>query len=152
MTTVAIDGRRLVDLSLKLVSTPSFTARGGVRERLGRGAWLARPAGAVAAGRGRAGERAGHVAGRRWRADTDVQRASRYVLLGREPWLAGIPGFRPEGFERDGRVYGLGISNMKGAVACYVEAVRALQESGVRLRGDVLVAGVCGEDRKGAAG
>ena len=92
------------------------------------------------------------MAGRRWRADTDVQRASRYVLLRREPWLAGIPGFRPEGFERDGRVYGLGISNMKGAVACYVEAVRALQESGVRLRGDVLVAGVCGEIEKAQQG
>ena len=36
---------------------------------------------------------------------------------GREPWLEGIPGFQPEGFERDGRIYGLGISNMKGAVA-----------------------------------
>ena len=28
---------------------------------------------------------------------------------------------------RDGRIYGLGISNMKGALACYVEAVRALR-------------------------
>ena len=49
---------------------------------------------------------------------------------------------------RDGRIYGLGISNMKGAVACYVEAVRALLEAGVRLRGDVLVAAVCGEIEK----
>src|SRR5262245_14045792 len=71
---------------------------------------------------------------------------------GREPWLVGIPGFRPEGFERDGRIYGLGISNMKGAVACYVEAVRALHESGVRLRGDVMVAGVCGEIEKAQDG
>src|SRR5436189_4815873 len=50
---------------------------------------------------------------------------------GREPWLAGIPGFQPEGFVRDGRIYGLGISNMKGALACYVEAVRALQNPAV---------------------
>jgi acetylornithine deacetylase/succinyl-diaminopimelate desuccinylase-like protein len=49
---------------------------------------------------------------------------------------------------RDGRIYGLGISNMKGALACYVEAVRALQDAGVRLRGDVLVAAVCGEIEK----
>src|SRR5207247_9838935 len=49
---------------------------------------------------------------------------------------------------RDGRLYGVGISNMKGAVACYVEAVRALQEAGVRLRGDVLIAAVCGEIEK----
>jgi acetylornithine deacetylase/succinyl-diaminopimelate desuccinylase-like protein len=67
---------------------------------------------------------------------------------GREPWLAGIPGFQPQGFVQDGRIYGLGISNMKGALACYVEAVRALQDAGVRLRGDVLIAAVSGEIEK----
>ena len=67
---------------------------------------------------------------------------------GREPWLRSVPGFQPQAFERDGRLYGLGISNMKGALACYVEAVRALQEAGVRLRGDVLIAAVCGEIEK----
>ena len=67
---------------------------------------------------------------------------------GREPWLRGVPGFQPQAFERDGRLYGLGISNMKGALACYVEAVRSLQEDGVRLRGDVLIAAVCGEIEK----
>jgi acetylornithine deacetylase len=67
---------------------------------------------------------------------------------GREPWLAGIPGFQPKGFVEDGRVYGLGISNMKGALACYVEAVRALRDAGVRLRGDLLVAAVAGEIEK----
>ena len=67
---------------------------------------------------------------------------------GREPWLAGIPGFQPQGFVQDARVYGLGISNMKGALACYVAAVRALREAGIRLRGDVLVAAVAGEIEK----
>ncbi|MFL5915793.1 MAG: M20 family metallopeptidase [Gaiellaceae bacterium] len=67
---------------------------------------------------------------------------------GREPWLRGVPGFQPQAFEREGRLYGLGISNMKGAVACYVEAVRVLQDAGVRLRGDVLIAAVCGEIEK----
>jgi acetylornithine deacetylase len=67
---------------------------------------------------------------------------------GREPWLQGIPGFQPAGFERDGRIYGLGISNMKGALCCYLAALRALQEAGVRLRGDVLVAAVAGEIEK----
>jgi acetylornithine deacetylase len=67
---------------------------------------------------------------------------------GREPWLRHVPGFQPEAFERDGRLYGLGISNMKGALACYVEAVRALQDAGVRLRGDVLIAAVSGEIEK----
>ena len=67
---------------------------------------------------------------------------------GREPWLRGVPGFQPQAFERDGRLYGLGISNMKGALACYVEAVRALRDAGVALRGDLLVAAVCGEIEK----
>jgi acetylornithine deacetylase len=67
---------------------------------------------------------------------------------GREPWLAGVPGFQPEAFVQEGRLYGLGISNMKGALACYLEAVRALQDAGVRLRGDVLIAAVSGEIEK----
>src|SRR5512134_2632791 len=37
---------------------------------------------------------------------------------------------------------------MKGALACYVEALRALGDAGVRLRGDVMVAAVCGEIEK----
>ena len=67
---------------------------------------------------------------------------------GREPWLRNVPGFQPHAFERDDRLYGLGISNMKGALACYVEAIRTLQEEAVRLRGDVLIAAVCGEIEK----
>jgi acetylornithine deacetylase len=71
---------------------------------------------------------------------------------GREPWLAGIRGFQPEGFVQEGRVYGLGISNMKGALACYMEAVRALRDAGVRLRGDVMIACVAGEIEKAQQG
>jgi acetylornithine deacetylase/succinyl-diaminopimelate desuccinylase-like protein len=67
---------------------------------------------------------------------------------GREAWLREVPGFQPQAFVRDDRLYGLGISNMKGALACYVEAVHALQDAGVRLRGDVLIAAVCGEIEK----
>jgi acetylornithine deacetylase len=67
---------------------------------------------------------------------------------GREAWLAHVPGFQPKPFVEDGRLYGLGISNMKGALACYVEALRALDDADVRLRGDVLVAAVCGEIEK----
>src|SRR5215210_8137530 len=48
---------------------------------------------------------------------------------GREPWLDGIPGFRPEGFVRDGRIYGLGISNMQGALVAYLAALRSLADS-----------------------
>jgi acetylornithine deacetylase len=67
---------------------------------------------------------------------------------GREPWLRDVPGFQPAAFVEDGRLYGLGVSNMKGALACYVEAVRALRDGEVRLRGDVLIAAVCGEIEK----
>jgi acetylornithine deacetylase len=67
---------------------------------------------------------------------------------GREPWLRHVPGFQPSAFVEDDRLYGLGISNMKGALACYVEALRALADAGVRLRGDLLVAAVCGEIEK----
>jgi acetylornithine deacetylase len=36
---------------------------------------------------------------------------------GREPWLKNVRGFQPSAFVQDGRLYGLGISNMKGALA-----------------------------------
>ena len=144
-----IDERRLVDLALRLVSTPSFTgseqaAAELVRDELesvglqvqwqqvedGRANVLGTLAGT---GGGPTLMFNGHL-------DTSYS--------GREPWLQGIPGFQPEGFERDGRIYGLGISNMKGAVACYVEAVRSLLEEGVRLHGDVMIAAVAGEIEK----
>jgi acetylornithine deacetylase len=67
---------------------------------------------------------------------------------GREPHLREIVGFQPRALVRDGRIYGLGISNMKGALACYLEAVRAVRDAGVRLKGDVLIACVVGEIEK----
>jgi len=67
---------------------------------------------------------------------------------GREEWLRGVPGFQPKHFIDGGRLYGLGISNMKGALACYLEAVRSLQDAGVRLEGDVMIAAVAGEIEK----
>ena len=69
---------------------------------------------------------------------------------GREPWLAGVPGFQPTAFVEDGSLYGLGISNMKGALACYVEALRALADAGVTLRGDVHDRGRLRRDREDA--
>ena len=150
---VSIDRERLVELALRLVSTPSFTGSEQAAAELmrdvleetglqtqwqqvedGRANVLGTWAGA---GGGPSLMFNGHL-------DTSYS--------GREPWLQGIPGFQPEGFERDGRIYGLGISNMKGALACYVEAVRALQEAGVRLRGDVLIAAVAGEIEKAQQG
>ena len=146
---MTIDERRLVDFAIRLVSTPSFTGaeegcarvvEDGLRTLGLEVQWQQVEDGRAnvlgtwpGAGGGPTLMFNGHL-------DTSYS--------GREPWLAGIPGFQPQGFERDGRIYGLGISNMKGAVACYVEALRALQDAGVRLRGDVMIAAVCGEIEK----
>jgi acetylornithine deacetylase len=144
-----IDRDRLVDLALRLVSTPSFTGSEEQAARLMEGELesmgLQTQWQQVEDGRANvlgtwAGAGGGPTLMFNGHLDTSYS--------GREPWLAGIPGFQPEGFERDGRIYGLGISNMKGAVACYVEALRALQDEGVRLRGDVLIAAVSGEIEK----
>jgi acetylornithine deacetylase len=52
----------------------------------------------------------------------------------------------PLGGETDDRfVYGIGVSNMKAADAAYVAAMRAVRRTGVRLRGDVVLAFVVGE-------
>jgi acetylornithine deacetylase len=146
---LTIDRDRLVDWASKAISIPSFTGSEeelahfvrGTFEELGlQVQWQqvedgrANVLGTLAgAGGGPSLMFNGHL-------DTSYS--------GREPWLAHVPGFQPEPFVREGRLYGLGISNMKGALACYVEAVRALQDAGVRLRGDVLVAAVCGEIEK----
>ena len=149
MTEVRIDRDRLVDWASRAVATPSFTGSEQAAAELmrddldelglqvqwqqvedGRANVLGTWAGA---GGGPSLMLNGHL-------DTSYS--------GREPWLRDIPGFQPEGFERDGRIYGLGISNMKGALACYVEALRALDDAGVRLRGDLMIAAVCGEIEK----
>ena len=144
-----IDRSRLVDLALRLVSTPSFTGSEQAAAELMRdeldGIGLQTQWQQVEDGRANvlgtwAGAGGGPTLMFNGHLDTSYS--------GREPWLQGIPGFQPEGFERDGRIYGLGISNMKGALACYVEAVRSLQDAGLRLRGDVLIAAVAGEIEK----
>jgi acetylornithine deacetylase/succinyl-diaminopimelate desuccinylase-like protein len=148
-----IDRARLVDLALRLVSTPSFTGSEQAAAELMRheleGIGLETQWQQVEEGRANVlgtwgGAGGGPTLMLNGHLDTSYS--------GREAWLQGIPGFQPEGFERDGRLYGLGISNMKGAVACYVEAVRALQDAGVRLRGDVLIAAVAGEIEKAQQG
>lgn len=50
-----------------------------------------------------------------------------------------------KGSIKDGRVHGLGISNMKGGVAAFMIAGKALKKSGVKLKGDVILAAVVGE-------
>jgi len=66
---------------------------------------------------------------------------------GREPFLTGI-GYKPKAVVKDGMIYGLGIYNMKGALICYLQAVKALQAAGLRLEGEVIIAAVVGEIEK----
>jgi acetylornithine deacetylase len=51
-----------------------------------------------------------------------------------------------------GRVWGRGATDMKGAVAASVKAVEALATAGLRLRGDLMVQSVVGEELRDAAG
>lgn len=50
-----------------------------------------------------------------------------------------------KGSIRDGKIRGLGISNMKGGVAAFMIAGKALKKSGIKLKGDVILAAVVGE-------
>lgn len=50
-----------------------------------------------------------------------------------------------KGAVRDGRVFGLGASNMKSGLAAFMVAGKAIQESGATLKGDLLLAAVAGE-------
>lgn len=66
---------------------------------------------------------------------------------GRETFLTGL-GYKSKAVIRDGMIYGLGIYNMKGALVCYTQAVKALMRAGIKLEGDVTIAAVAGEIEK----
>ena len=148
-----IDERRLVELALRLVSTPSFTGSEQSAAELMRDELA--DLGLRVQWQQVEDERANVLGIWEGSGDGPTLMFNGHLdtsYSGREPWLQGIPGFQPLGFERDGRIYGLGISNMKGALCCYVEAVRALQEAGVRLKGDLMIACVAGEIEKAQQG
>ena len=46
---------------------------------------------------------------------------------------------------RDGKVFGLGASNMKSGVAAFMVAGKALKQSGIEIKGDFILAAVAGE-------
>jgi acetylornithine deacetylase len=150
---VNIDRERLVDWASRAIGTPSFTGDEEAMAQL-----MAETLDAMGlhvqwqqVENGRANV-LGTLAGSGGGPSLMLNGHTDTSYSGREPWLRSVPGFQPQAFERDGRLYGLGISNMKGALACYVEALRALADAGVRLRGDVLVAAVCGEIEKSQQG
>lgn len=57
-------------------------------------------------------------------------------------------GYQAHAVVDDGWISGLGISNMKCAFAGFYSAIQMLQDSGARLAGDIVVAGVVGEIEK----
>lgn len=75
---------------------------------------------------------------------------------GKEPGLPDLPAYQPKAWsetdEASGEewIYGLGIYNMKGALACYIEAANAIQDAGIRLKGNATIAAVGGEIEMGA--
>jgi len=68
-------------------------------------------------------------------------------ILGRPEAIAG-----PAAEVRDAVIYGLGIFNDKGPFVSACIAARAIQLSGVKLHGDVVLAGVAGEIGRGQVG
>ena len=141
----AVDRDRLVATAMELVAIPSFTgsewdAATYLRDRLAE-LGLETQLQVVEEGRANAVGRlpgAGSGPSLMFNGHLDTS------YSGEEPWLTA-PGFKPDPIIDDGAIVGLGIMNMKGAVACYVEAVRALLDAGIELEGDVVVAGVAGE-------
>jgi acetylornithine deacetylase/succinyl-diaminopimelate desuccinylase-like protein len=143
----AVDGARLVEWARSAVSIPSFT---GEEQEIAE--WMAVELRALGLSvqvqeveDGRANvlaTRAGRGGGKTLMFNGHMDTS----YSGREAWSQGVEGFQPVGVERDGRIWGLGISNMKGALACYLAAVDALRED--ELAGDVVVAAVCGEIEK----
>jgi acetylornithine deacetylase len=147
--TIAVDRERLVEWASRAIGTPSFTGSEQAMAELMRETFeemgLAVQWQQVEEGRANVlGIREGAGGGPSLMFNGHMDTS----YSGREPWLRHVPGFQPQAFVEDGRLYGLGISNMKGALACYVEAARALADAGVRLRGDLMIAAVCGEIEK----
>ena len=58
----------------------------------------------------------------------------------RDPWTSSVEG---------DRLYGHGVQNMKGGLASIIMAAEAVRQSGVKLKGDLVVACVVGETQGG---
>ncbi|HEV8382844.1 MAG TPA: M20/M25/M40 family metallo-hydrolase [Gemmatimonadales bacterium] len=67
-------------------------------------------------------------------------------LIFMSPELFRRPQHTKRSYVRDGRVYGIGIGNMKAGLTAMLTSIVAVKRSGVPLKGDFVVAGVCGEN------
>src|SRR4051794_7185847 len=117
-TTPVIDRDRLVEWASRAIGTPSFTGDEQAMAELMRQTFLEMGLRVqwqqVEEGRANVlgiREGSGGAPSLMFNGHMDTS------YSGLEPWLAGVPGFQPQAFAEDGSLYGLGISNMKGALA-----------------------------------
>lgn len=70
------------------------------------------------------------------------------LMLAAHMDTVGVDGYdKPfEARVEGGRVHGRGACDMKAAIACYLEVVRLLNETGGTLDGDLIIAGICDEE------
>jgi acetylornithine deacetylase len=65
--------------------------------------------------------------------------------VGNEENLPDAPGYKPKAYIDGDWLYGLGIYNMKGSLACFLHAAELLKRAGIELEGDLMIACVGGE-------
>ena len=75
-----------------------------------------------------------------WSAHTDVVPVTPEQA---EQWSGAGPF---SGEVRDGKLWGRGASDMKGAIAAYTMSARILHDLGFRLKGDLILSQACGEE------
>ncbi|MCP4419848.1 MAG: M20 family metallopeptidase [Chloroflexi bacterium] len=68
---------------------------------------------------------------------TDVVTEGDHALWTDPPFSAAI---------RNGRIYGRGANDMKAGLVCVIMAVKAIIESGIKLKGNIIIGAVCDEE------
>jgi acetylornithine deacetylase/succinyl-diaminopimelate desuccinylase-like protein len=146
-----VDTAELCELALQLTAIPSPTGEEGA---LGEfvADWFRRQ-GMVGFGQEVAPGRVNGVGLIRGRGDGPNLMFNGHLDTGapvRHEELSGriaplLPMAIPEPYLEDGILYGTGMDNMQSGLAAIMAAARAIHDSGVRLRGDLIVAGVVGE-------
>ena len=77
------------------------------------------------------------------------ERGGRSLILNGHTDTVGVDYYEGDPFKprvRGGRLYGRGSFDMKGGLAASMAAVKAVVDSGARLRGDLVLAAVCDEE------
>jgi len=67
-------------------------------------------------------------------------------LVFMSPALFDRPQHTKRAYVRDGRIYGVGIGNMKAGLTAMLASIKAVKASGIALKGDFVIAGVAGEN------